>query len=60
MTKKKGSGNINLQIQNERIDDITKMNFYTERVIASVFDILAICSLITIFRDEMKFVESFI
>ena len=23
MTKKKGSGNINLQIQNERIDDIT-------------------------------------
>ena len=41
-------------IFDERISEITRMNFYTERVIASIFDILAICSLITIFRDEIK------
>ena len=30
------------------------MNFFTERVIVSILNIIAICSLISIFRDEIK------
>ena len=41
-------------IFDEHIINVTKMNFFTERVLVSIFNILAICSLITIFRDEIK------
>jgi hypothetical protein len=41
-------------IFDEHIANITNMNFFTERVIVSIFNIFAICSLITIFRDEIK------
>jgi hypothetical protein len=44
-------------IFDDHIQNIELMNFYTERVIVSILNILAICSLITIFREEMSEID---